>query len=227
MTTSVAALAAAPVFRVSGSGLGARSDDAIRPPGALIEEAFLARCVACGACIAACPTGVMRSDLGRTGLEGLLTPVMEMRRGWCEPSCVRCMEVCPTGALGLVDPKAKQAIGKPAVVRIGTAFLDRGRCLPWAMETPCIVCEEMCPTSQKAIWLETVEQVRRDGTPVVLQRPYVDPSMCTGCGLCENRCPVGERAAIRVSSVGESRDPRNRLLQHRAETGRTPAATVH
>jgi ferredoxin len=40
----------------------------------------------------------------------------------------------------------------------------------------------------------------------------VVPSLCVGCGLCENRCPVGEQAAIRVSSVGESRDPLNRMI---------------
>jgi len=218
VTTTVAALAAAPVLRVAGSGFAARAHDVIRPPGALVEEAFLARCVTCGACMAACPTGVLRSDLGRSGIEGLFSPVMDMRRGWCEPSCVRCMEVCPTGALRVVDPKAKQAIGGPAEIRVGTAFLDHGRCLPWAMGTACIVCEEMCPTSPKAVWLETVEHRARAGTTVVLQRPYVDPVLCTGCGLCENRCPTGQQAAIRVSSVGESRDPRNRLLH------RQPAA---
>ena len=216
VAASTVALAAAPVMRVAGSGLGARAHDAIRPPGALDEAAFLSRCVTCGACMAACPTGVIRSDLWRTGLEGLLSPVMDMRRGWCEPSCTRCMEVCPTGALRVVDPRAKQAVGKPAEVRVGTAFLDHGRCLPWAMGTSCIVCEEMCPTSPKAIWLETVEQPQRTGGRTAVQRPYVDPGMCTGCGLCENRCPVGQQAAIRVSSVGESRDPKNRMLQRRA-----------
>ena len=99
VTTTASALVMAPVMRIAGSGFGARAHDAIRPPGALDEDAFLARCVTCGACMAACPTGVIRSDLGRTGLEGLLSPVMDMRRGWCEPSCTRCMEVCPTGAL--------------------------------------------------------------------------------------------------------------------------------
>jgi ferredoxin len=63
------------------------------------------------------------------------------------------------------------------------------------------------------VWLETVEITRRDRKPVTLQRPSVQPDLCTGCGLCENRCPVGEEAAIRVSSVGESRDPRNWMLQ--------------
>ena len=46
---------------------------------------------------------------------------------------------------------------------IGTAFYDQGRCLPWAMATPCIVCEEFCPTSPKAIWVEEVEVPKRDG----------------------------------------------------------------
>ena len=154
-------------------------------------------------------------DLGRTGLEGLLTPVLVPRRGWCEPSCTRCGEVCPTGAIAVVSARAKQAIGGPAEVRIGTAFFDLGRCLPWAMATPCIVCEEMCPTSPKAIWFEAAEVRTRDGRTVILQRPRVSPELCTGCGLCENRCPVGEKAAIRVSSVGESRDPANTMLQRR------------
>jgi polyferredoxin/Pyruvate/2-oxoacid:ferredoxin oxidoreductase delta subunit len=213
LLTTVAATAVAPVIRVSGSGFAARAHDAIRPPGARAEEAFLARCITCGACGASCPTGVIISDLGRTGVEGLFTPVLDMRRGWCEPSCIRCMEVCPTAALELVEPAAKQAIGGPAEVTIGTAFIDRGRCLPWGMDTPCIVCEEMCPTSPKAIRLEEGRIVIRDGVEETLQLPYLDPELCTGCGLCENRCPVGEKAAIRVSSVGESRDPRNRLIQ--------------
>jgi Pyruvate/2-oxoacid:ferredoxin oxidoreductase delta subunit len=40
-------------------------------------------------------------------------------------------------------------------VRIGTAFMDRGRCLPWAMGIPCIVCQENCPVSPKAITTRT------------------------------------------------------------------------
>jgi MauM/NapG family ferredoxin protein len=213
LIATAGSLAIAPAFRVAGSGFDARAHDAIRPPGALWEEAFLARCVTCGACSASCPTGVIVSDVGKTGIEGLFTPVLAMRRGWCEPSCVRCMEVCPTGALQLLAPRAKQAIDAPPEFKIGTAFVDRGRCLPWSMEIPCIVCEEMCPTSPKAIWLEAETRTRRDGKTVTLQKPWVDPTPCTGCGLCENRCPIGEQAAIRVSSAGETRDPANRMLQ--------------
>jgi MauM/NapG family ferredoxin protein len=211
LVTALGTAAIAPVLRATGGG-EARAADAIRPPGALDEQAFLARCITCGACSASCPTNVIVSDIGSTGVEGLFTPVLHMRRGWCEPSCIRCGEVCPTGALAVVTPEAKQAIGEPAEIRIGTAFVDRGRCLPWAMATPCIVCEEMCPTSPKAVWLETTRVRARDGREVDVQQPFVDPELCTGCGLCENRCPVGEQAAIRVSSVGETRDPNNRML---------------
>jgi ferredoxin len=70
----------------------------------------------------------------------------------------------------------------------------------------------MCPTDPKAIWFEEANEVGRDGTPVHLQRPMVDATRCVGCGICENKCPVGEDAAIRVSSVGETRDPLNQLL---------------
>ncbi|MCU0302602.1 MAG: 4Fe-4S dicluster domain-containing protein [Thermoanaerobaculales bacterium] len=211
LIAAVATAAVAPVLRATSGG-SSRAADAIRPPGALDEAAFLARCITCGACSASCPTNVIVSDLGATGVEGLFTPVLKMRRGWCEPSCTRCGEVCPTGALAALAPESKQAIGGPAEVRIGTAFIERGRCLPWGMATPCIVCEEMCPTSPKAIRLEATTVKDRNGRDVPVQQPFVDPELCTGCGLCENRCPVGERAAIRVFSVGESRDPGNRML---------------
>jgi NAD-dependent dihydropyrimidine dehydrogenase PreA subunit len=43
------------------------------------------------------------------------------------------------------------------------AFVDRGRCLPWAMDTPCIVCQENCPVSPKAIFTRTEFRPVRDG----------------------------------------------------------------
>jgi formate hydrogenlyase subunit 6/NADH:ubiquinone oxidoreductase subunit I len=131
-------------------------------------------------------------------------------------SCVRTLrelgEVCPTGAIASLTATRKTGYDGGPPVRIGTAFVDRGRRLPWAMATPCIVCEEMCPTDPKAIWFERVNEAARDGRMVVLQRPRLDPARCVGCGLCENRCPVGAEAAIRVTSVGESSDPLNRML---------------
>ena len=57
---------------------------------------------------------------------------------------------------------------------IGTANHDRSRCLPWAMDIQCVVCEEVCPVSPKAIYSRTVEIVNRDGKTKRLKQPYVD-----------------------------------------------------
>ncbi|MDD5562619.1 MAG: 4Fe-4S binding protein [Thermoanaerobaculaceae bacterium] len=210
--TVLTALAVAPLLRAAGGGRAAARPRLVRPPGALAEADFLERCVKCSLCQQACPTGAIQAAIAEAGVEGFWTPVVVPRRGWCEFACTRCGEVCPTAAITRMTAARKTGYdGKPPV-RIGTAFVDRGRCLPWAMGTPCIVCEEMCPTDPKAIWLETVEEAGRDGAARRLQRPRVDASRCVGCGICENKCPVGEEAAIRVSSVGETRNPLNRLL---------------
>ncbi|KAA0256533.1 MAG: 4Fe-4S binding protein [Acidobacteria bacterium] len=205
-------LVAAPLVRSAGGGRGEARPELIRPPGALAEGEFLSRCVKCSLCQQACPTGTIQPAIAQAGVEGFWTPVVVPRRGGCEFACTRCGEVCPTGAITrLVTARKTGYDGKPPV-SIGTAFVDRGRCLPWAMATPCIVCEEMCPTDPKAIWLEPVVEKDRRGAPVAVKRPLVEPARCVGCGLCEAKCPVGEEAAIRVSSVGETRDPLNRML---------------
>jgi ferredoxin len=54
-------------------------------------------------------------------------------------------------------------------LRIGTAFVDRSRCLPWAMDKPCIVCQENCPVSPKAIYTREHFSTVRDGILSVTQ----------------------------------------------------------
>jgi ferredoxin len=189
------------------------SPAAIRPPGALAEAEFLERCVKCGACIKVCPTGGLQPALDEAGFEGLWSPVLVPRIGNCEQECVLCGQVCPTGAIRQLTLAEK--IGQPPEVepvRIGSAYFDKGRCLPWAYDRPCIVCEEVCPTSPKAIYFKLETVTLRDGSQRTLERPYVDLDLCTGCGTCEARCPVFDRAGVRVSSVGESRSPVNRLI---------------
>lgn len=85
---------------------------------------------------------------------------------------------------------------------LGQAVIDRDRCLAWADETACIVCEEMCPLPEKAILLEEAEVINVDGGTVVLQQPKVISDRCIGCGICEYKCPVQGRAAIRVYVPG-------------------------
>lgn len=211
--SGLAALLLVPMIRSSYSAARASLPAVIRPPGSLPEPDFLARCIKCAVCMRVCPTHVLQPALLEGGVEGLWTPILINRLGYCEHSCVLCGQVCPTGAIKRVSV-AEKIGGKPFTqpLKLGTAFFDQGRCLPWAMQTPCIVCEEVCPTSPKAIWYQTVSLVNRQQRTVRLKQPFVDPSLCTGCGICENKCPVVDLAAIRVTSVGESRSPGNQMI---------------
>jgi formate hydrogenlyase subunit 6/NADH:ubiquinone oxidoreductase subunit I len=80
------------------------------------------------------------------------------------------------------------------------------------MATECIVCEEWCPTSPKAIYLQPAEVSDAKGQPKILKQPRVDPARCVGCGACEYACPLQDRPAIYVTSIGETRSPSNQIL---------------
>ncbi len=205
-------LVLAPLLR-SGDAFAANSDPLlIRPPGATAEDDFLARCIRCGQCMRVCPNNALHPTLFQAGLEGLWTPLLIPRIGYCEPTCTLCGQVCPTGAIEQLTMKQKVGDKETAPNRIGTAFIDRGRCLPWAMGRSCIVCEEWCPTSPKAVYLKEEITTDRQGNEVRLKRPYIDPDLCTGCGACEYACPVVDKPAVYVTAVGESRSATNQVL---------------
>ncbi len=187
----------------------------IRPPGSLAEEEFLARCIRCGQCMKICPTNALHPAIGEAGWEGIFSPVLIPAIGYCEYTCVLCGHSCPTGAIRQLSQNEKTGDKQIPPLRIGTAFIDRGRCLPWASGKECIVCEEWCPTSPKAIRLEPVEQSQPDGRIIKLRRPYIIAEECIGCGACEYACPVQGDKAVYVRSVGESRNPKNEMLMHR------------
>ena len=211
--TAVLGLALFPVLRGTVSASTRSMPSVIRPPGSIREKDFLRRCIKCGECMRVCPTNGIQPALLEAGFEGLWTPILHNRVGYCEFECVLCGHVCPTGAIRPLSVEEKTGRGEfKSPVKIGTAFYDRGRCLPWAMQIECIVCEEVCPTSPKAIWFEVVEVKTRDGRTKPLKRPHLDPKICIGCGICEYRCPVQDRPAIRVSSIGETRSKLNQML---------------
>lgn len=163
----------------------------IRPPGALSAD-FSALCIRCGACVRVCPTQGLQPSLFEGGVQNLFTPRLAPRLGPCTFNCNACGQVCPTEAIPPLELEVKQAMV------IGLASIDRDRCLPWAYNIPCIVCEEACPVADKAITLEEVEVVSGEGETVLLQRPSVIQELCIGCGICEYQCPMGGESAVRV-----------------------------
>jgi polyferredoxin len=164
----------------------------IRPPGST-EDDMTSRCIRCGECVRVCPTAAIQPAQTESGAEAFWTPVLVPRNGFCQYSCNACGQACPVAAIPPLALRVKQT------TPIGLAAIDRTRCLPWAQNTPCIVCEEMCPVPHKAIILDTVSVTNSNGEKVALQRPLVVSGRCIGCGLCEYKCPVSGEAAIRVA----------------------------
>lgn len=152
----------------------------------------MARCLRCGRCLKACPTGGLQPALAQAGLEGFWTPVLVPRLGYCDYTCNTCGQVCPSGAIPPLSLDEKHRLP------IGTAYIDHSRCIPWADNRNCICCEEVCPLPEKAIVLDEVEVKGANGEVALVRRPHVVRERCLGCGICENKCPLDSEAAIRV-----------------------------
>lgn len=170
----------------------------LRPPGAVPENAFLAKCTKCGLCVAACPFDALvlsRAGDGRP----VGTPYFLMREDPCRMCTdIPCAVACPTGALdrGLVseagvDGQARLNINR---ARIGIAVIDRETCIAyWGIQ--CDACYRVCPLIDKAV---TVELLRNDRTGKhAILGPVVHSEHCTGCGMCERAC-VTKKASVFV-----------------------------
>ncbi len=160
-----------------------RNDRLIRPPGALPEDRFVSVCTGCGECLKVCPNNALHPALFEAGLDGIYTPRLIPRIGYCEELCNFCGLVCPTQAIRSLAVEDKR------LIQMGVAHVDKTRCIAHDTDKTCIVCNEQC--SYHAVLLDETK------------RPRVDEEKCTGCGICENKCPVeGESAIIVRSTAG-------------------------
>jgi len=160
----------------------------IRPPGSLDEHEFIQRCIRCGNCMKVCPTNVLQPALLEAGAAGVWTPFLDTGIGYCEYNCNLCGSVCPTGAIKNITLAEKR------VTKIGLAVINKELCLPWAKQENCIVCEEHCPTTEKAILLR--EKKLQSGR--IIRLPVIDPGLCIGCAICEFKCPTEPDRAVTV-----------------------------
>jgi len=181
-----------------------RSAWLVRPPGALAEEEFLDKCIRCAECMKVCPTNALHPTLFESGTEGVGTPKLVPQIGYCDYECNLCSQVCPTGAIRNLSIKAKQK------VKLGTAYFNKNKCIPWNEHVDCLVCEEHCPTKpEKSIKFWDTEVFEQNTNSIkIVKLPYVVTETCIGCGICENKCPLKDKPGIRVTSRNESRSSR-------------------
>lgn len=161
----------------------AESQLPVTPPGSLSYDHFTSKCIACYLCVGACPTNVIVPSFFDYGLQGFMQPRLDFHKSFCNFDCVRCTEVCPTGAITQLDIPAKQT------VQLGVAKFMYESCIVTVDRTDCGACSEHCPT-------KAVDMVAYDG----LWLPEVNPDLCIGCGACEFACPTEPYKAIFVEA---------------------------
>jgi len=150
----------------------------VRPPGALPEREFLARCTGCMDCVQACPHKAIHT-LAAHVAPGAGTPVMVLASRPCH-MCegFPCAAACDEQAL---------AVPETPVVRYGTVWIDTSVCLPY-LGPECGACAGLCPKGAEG------------GLRLQRGRPSIDMDLCVGCGLCVTACVV-RPSAIELITV--------------------------
>jgi len=85
ITSALSGIIAVPLLKsIPLSKPGFSNPQLIRPPGSLEEKEFLTRCVKCGECMKVCITNGLQPTLFESGIEGIWSPVLVPRMGYCE-----------------------------------------------------------------------------------------------------------------------------------------------
>ena len=156
------------------------------PPGADNIRNLRRRCTGCQLCVTTCPNHVLRPSRSASGF---MQPYMSFERGYCRPECVKCSNVCPTGAIRPITTAEKSA------TQIGIAVLALELCVVNRDGVSCDRCERVCPT--KAI-KRIPKSADDESSPKI---PMIETNRCIGCGACEYLCPSRPYSAIYVNGV--------------------------
>lgn len=160
----------------------------ILPPGAISAENMADHCTGCQLCIANCPGHVLRPSMG---LMTFMQPTISYEKGFCQPDCDKCSNLCPTGAIRPIKAETKFK------VHIGHAVWQGFNCLVLNKNVACGVCWQNCPYG--AITMLPLDETNPDS----LQYPSIDDSICVGCGACEKACPARPAKAIYVEGYSK------------------------
>jgi formate hydrogenlyase subunit 6/NADH:ubiquinone oxidoreductase subunit I len=118
---------------------------------------------------------------------------MDFASGFCTYDCVRCGELCPTGAIDLLGLEEKK------VTQVGIADFFKERCVVVTNGSECGACGEHCPTRA----IEMVLYTHPEKKGMVMSIPKVAPELCIGCGGCEYVCPAEPAKAIQVRPLAK------------------------
>lgn len=201
--TAVAAIALAQTKMKVDGGLAAIEDkqvpkrkNPITPPGSWNARHMKQHCTACQLCVAECPNQVL---VPSGNMLTLMQPTMTYERGYCRPECIRCSQVCPTGAIKPITFEEKTSI------KIGYAVWESTLCIPVTKKrhdgspASCGNCANHCPT--EAITMMQLDK-NDENSPMV---PSINTAKCIGCGNCEYVCPARPVSAIHVEGLEDHR----------------------
>ena len=157
----------------------------LTPAGSLSASNMAAHCTGCQLCVSVCPNNVLHPS---PCLENFMQPAMSYEKGYCRPECVKCSEVCPTGAIKPISIVEKSSI------QIGHAVWVKRNCIVISDDVDCGNCAEHCPTGAITMVLSDYKNKKSRKIPVI------NKERCIGCGACEHLCPSRPFSAIYVKS---------------------------